>query len=222
MKPNLLATPLLLAALALGFVGCASTPEEAVPAAEAAKPAVDQATAEKAIADARSAMAEAKKLGNEWRDTDNLLKQAEEALAAGDYAKAVELANEARRQAENAIAQANSEKARLNGGATAGEDTAASRGAGAGANQYQVVRGDNLWNIAGKSDIYADSYQWPLIYKANRDQIKDADVIEVGQVFNINRNASAGDVAAAVKHAKTRGAWTVGVTEESDTAYLAQ
>lgn len=221
MKLNLFATPLLLAALAMGFVGCASTPEEAAPAAET-KPGVTQADAEKAIASAKASIAEAKKLGNEWRDTDALMKQAEEAFGAGDYAKATELANKAKAQADNAIAQANSEKARLNGGATAGEDAAASRGAGAGANQYQVVRGDNLWNIAGKSDIYADSYQWPLIYKANRDQIKDADVIEVGQVFNINRNASAGDVAAAVKHAKTRGAWTIGVTEESDTAYLAQ
>jgi nucleoid-associated protein YgaU len=216
MKLNLLATPLLLAALVLGFVGCASTPEETAPAEQ---PAVTQADAEKAIADAKAAMAEAKKLNNEWRDADDLLKQAEEAMAAGDYAKAVDLANKAKRMAENAIAQANAEKARLN---AAAEDAAATRKAGAGAGQYQVVRGDNLWNIAGKSDIYSDSYQWPLIYKANRDQIKDADLITSGQVLNIDRNASAADVAAAVKHAKTRGAWTLGVTEESDTAYLAQ
>lgn len=218
MKLNLFVAPLLLAALALGFVGCASTPEAAAPAAQ---PAVTQADAEKAIADARIVMAEAKKLNNEWRDADELLKQAEAAMAAGDYAKAVELANQARRMAENAVAQANAEKARLN---AAAEDAAATRRAGVvmGVNQYKVVRGDNLWNIAGKSDVYANAYQWPLIYKANRDQIKDADVIEVNQVFNIDRNASSADVAAAVKHAKTRGAWTIGVTEESDTAYLAQ
>jgi LysM domain/Domain of unknown function (DUF4398) len=215
MKLNLLATPLLLAALALGFVGCASTPEEAAPAEQG----VTQADAEKAIAAAKASIAESKALNNEWRDTGDLMKQAEEALGAGDYAKAVELANKAKAQADNAIAQAKSEKSRL---APAAEDTAATRGAVAGANQYQVVRGDNLWNIAGKSDIYADSYQWPLIYKTNRDQIKDADLIEVGQVFNIDRNASAAAVDAAIKHAKTRGAWTVGVTEESDTAYLAQ
>jgi hypothetical protein len=29
-------------------------------------------------------------------------------------------------------------------------------------------------------------------------------------------------VDAAVRHAKTRGAWSLGVTEESDKAYLAQ
>lgn len=213
MKLNLLATPVLLVALAMGFVGCASTPEE-----PAAQSTVSKAAAEKAIADAKAAIAESKKLNNEWTTTDELMKQAEEALGAGDYAKAVDLANQAKRMAENAIAQAKAEQARLNPAV----DSAASRGAMAGANQYKVVRGDNLWNIAGKSDIYADSYQWPLIYKANRNQIKDADLIEVGQVFDIDRNASAADVAAAVKHAKTRGAWTVGVTEESDTAYLAQ
>ena len=221
MRLNLLAAPLMLAALALGFVGCATTPEE--PAAAAAS-TVDKATAEKAIADAKSANAGAKKLNAEWRDTGDLIKQAEEALAAGDFAKAVALANQAQREAENAVAQAKSEQARLNPTATAAVDDSASRKASvtAGAGQYQVVRGDNLWNIAGKSEIYANSYQWPLIYKANRDQIKDADVISSGQVLNIDRNASAADAAAAVKHAKTRGAWSLGVTEESDTTYLGQ
>jgi nucleoid-associated protein YgaU len=219
MKLNIFVIPMLVAAMVLGFVGCASTPEATAPAADAN--AADKAAAEKAIADAKAALAEAKKMGAEWSTTGGLIKSAEEAFAAGDYAKATDLANQAKAQAENAIAQAKAEKDRMS---AAAEDNSASRGAGAmaGADQYKVVRGDNLWNIAGKADIYADSYQWPLIYKANRDQIKDADLIEVGQVFNIDRNASASDVAAAVKHAKTRGAWTLGVTEESDTAYLAQ
>lgn len=216
MKLNILATPLLLAAMVMGFVGCASTPEE--PAAEAT-PAVTQADADKAIAAAKASIAEAKKLNSEWSMTDDLMKQAEEAYGAGDYAKAVDLANQAKAMADAAIAQAKSEKARMG---AASQDDSATRKASAGADQYQVVRGDNLWNIAGKSQIYSDSYQWPLIYKANRDQIKDADLITSGQVLNIDRNASAADVAAAVQHAKTRGAWTLGVTEESDTAYLAQ
>jgi LysM repeat protein len=87
---------------------------------------------------------------------------------------------------------------------------------------YNVVRGDHLWGISSKSIIYGNPYQWPLIYKANRDKIKDADLIQPGQVFTINRNASAADVDAAVQHAKTRGAWKLGVVEESDTKYLAQ
>ena len=87
---------------------------------------------------------------------------------------------------------------------------------------YEVVNGDNLWNISGKPDVYADPYQWPLIYKANSDQIKDADLIYPGQVFTIDTAPASADVDAAIQHAKTRGSWSLGVVEESDKAYLAQ
>ena len=86
---------------------------------------------------------------------------------------------------------------------------------------YEVQRGDHLWGIASQPRIYGNPYAWPLIYKANSAKIKDADLIYPGQNFDINRGASAGDVDAAVRHAKTRGAWKLGVTEESDKAYLA-
>jgi nucleoid-associated protein YgaU len=85
---------------------------------------------------------------------------------------------------------------------------------------YEVQRGDHLWGIASQPRIYGNPYAWPLIYKANSAKIKDADLIHPGQNFDINRNASTGDLDAAVRHAKTRGAWKLGVTEESDKAYL--
>ena len=87
---------------------------------------------------------------------------------------------------------------------------------------YQVVRGDNLWDISGKSSVYGNPYQWPLIYKANSGQIKDADLIFPGQNLTIENNPSSSDVSAAVQHAKTRGSWSIGATEASDTAYLGQ
>lgn len=87
---------------------------------------------------------------------------------------------------------------------------------------YTVVRGDHLWGISAKPAIYGNPYQWPLIYKANRDKIKDADLIYPGQVFTIEKNPAQGEIDAAVKHAKTRGAWSLGVVEESDKAYLAR
>ena len=92
----------------------------------------------------------------------------------------------------------------------------------AGVTSYSVVDGDNLWDISGKENVYADSYQWPLIYKTNRDKIKDADLIYPGQVFDIDQNASASDIDAAINHAKTRGAWSVGDVEQSDLDYLAR
>jgi len=87
---------------------------------------------------------------------------------------------------------------------------------------YEVQRGDHLWGIASQPRIYGNPYAWPLIYKSNSAKIKDADLIYPGQNFDINRGASAADIDAAVRHAKTRGTWKLGVTEASDTAYLAQ
>ena len=85
---------------------------------------------------------------------------------------------------------------------------------------YEVNRGDHLWGISGSS--YGNPYKWPLIYKANSDKIKDADLIYPGQVLDIESDPSDADSAAAINHAKTRGSWSIGVTEESDKAYLAQ
>ena len=86
---------------------------------------------------------------------------------------------------------------------------------------YEVQRGDHLWGIAGQPRIYGNPYAWPLIYKTNSAKVKDADLIHPGQNLDINRSASSGDLDAAVRHAKTRGAWALGVTEDSDKRYLA-
>ena len=88
------------------------------------------------------------------------------------------------------------------------------------AKTYTVAKGDNLWSISAQSDIYGDPYQWPLIYKANSDQIKDADLIFPGQRFTIETGVSASDIDAAINHARNRGAWSLGVTEASDLNYL--
>lgn len=53
--------------------------------------------------------------------------------------------------------------------------------------KYTVIRGDNLWDISKKDDIYGNPYQWIRIYCVNKDQIKDADLIYPEQIFNIAR-----------------------------------
>ena len=50
---------------------------------------------------------------------------------------------------------------------------------------YKVVRGDNLWNIAKKEQLYDDPYMWPRIYRENKDQIKDPDLIYPKQVLGV-------------------------------------
>ena len=87
---------------------------------------------------------------------------------------------------------------------------------------YTVARGDHLWGISASPRIYGNPYQWPLIYKANTDKIEDADLIYPGQILTIDDNPSSGEIDAAVRHARSRGAWSVGVVEESDRAYLAR
>ncbi len=83
-----------------------------------------------------------------------------------------------------------------------------------------VENGDSLWHISSHDDIYNTPFNWPLIFKANQDQIKDADLIYPGQVLAIPRDMGQSAIDAAVAHAKNRGAWSVGPTEASDTAYL--
>ena len=53
---------------------------------------------------------------------------------------------------------------------------------------YTVMRGDFLWHIAGKSNIYGDVYAWMRIYTSNTDQIKDPDLIYTDQIFRIPRD----------------------------------
>ncbi|MHB1686553.1 MAG: LysM peptidoglycan-binding domain-containing protein [Ignavibacteriaceae bacterium] len=50
---------------------------------------------------------------------------------------------------------------------------------------YTVVKGDCLWNIAKKKDIYNNAFAWPNIYKANRDEIKNPNLIFPKQNFKI-------------------------------------
>jgi nucleoid-associated protein YgaU len=50
---------------------------------------------------------------------------------------------------------------------------------------YDVVKGDCLWNIAKKKEHYGNGFAWPVIYKANRDQIKNPDLIYPKQTFKI-------------------------------------
>ena len=86
--------------------------------------------------------------------------------------------------------------------------------------RYIVQSGDHLWGISGQAQVYGDSYQWPLLYKRNRDNIYDPDLIYPGQVLHIDREANEQQIQLAIDHAKTRGAWALGVVEKADIDYL--
>lgn len=185
------------------ITGCSQPQKEEKPAA----PEVKAST--QAIADAEAAIKKAKALNWIWRDTEKFLKKAKKAAKAGNEAEAVKNANIARKQAEDAVKQYYAEQGIDRSVQPAG-----------GVSTYTVAKGDSLWRISGKDEVYGDPYRWPLIYKANSAKIKDADLIYPGQDLDVNTAATSEEVDAAVRHAKTRGAWTIGVAEESDKAYL--
>jgi hypothetical protein len=64
---------------------------------------------------------------------------------------------------------------------------------------YLVLPGDSLWKIASKDAVLGDSLRWPLLYKANRDQIADPDLIEPHQDLAYKAVWPAQEVADALK-----------------------
>jgi len=66
---------------------------------------------------------------------------------------------------------------------------------------YVVKKGDTLPSIAARHEIYNDSYMWPLVYKANRDQIKDPKIIYVGQDLKIPREITMEEIIEARREA---------------------
>ena len=231
------------AVLSLGLAGgCATTSQSAPPAAEQNTAAKDAAA--KAIADAKAAYAEAEAKGYAWTTTGPLIAEAEKAFKAGDYQKATDLANKAKAEAEASINQyylakglANLQQLQKMQDMMTPEQLAQLKQAeqyyseskgkplydlteqllmemkNAKPGSYSVVKGDTLWGIAGKSDIYGNPFEWPLIYKANAAKIHDPDLIYPGQ-------DDQAQIDAAIKHAKTRGAWKLGQPTSSDLDYL--
>ncbi len=51
--------------------------------------------------------------------------------------------------------------------------------------RYRVVEGDWLSKIASMDKIYRDGKKWPLIYEANKDKIKNPNLIYPGWVLLI-------------------------------------
>ena len=65
---------------------------------------------------------------------------------------------------------------------------------------YTVRRGETLPQIAARSEIYNDSSLWPIIYRANRDQIRDPKQLWPGQVLKIPRHFSRDEAIDAKRY----------------------
>lgn len=69
---------------------------------------------------------------------------------------------------------------------------------------YSVRRGETLPQIAARPEIYNDASLWPLIYRANRDQVRDPYQLWPGQVLKIPRSYSRDEAAEARRQAVRR------------------
>lgn len=68
-----------------------------------------------------------------------------------------------------------------------GDSETTAAGASTAARTYTVVAGDSLSKIAQRE--LGDASRWHAIYDANRDTIKDPDLIHPGQVLKMPANA---------------------------------
>lgn len=53
---------------------------------------------------------------------------------------------------------------------------------------YDVRDGETLWTISAQPQVYNEGLLWPLLYKSNRDQIKDPRQIFPGQTLSVRRD----------------------------------
>lgn len=144
--------------------------------------------------------------------TSDELVAAQTALLSAESAKQEAeflVSKEKYKKALERIETAQADCLRANDSAVKAGIMAANRSA-AKPSRYTVKRGDSLWGISASTPIYANPFMWPLIYKANRDQIRDPDMIHPQQVFSVPRNYSQEEAATSIQRAKRRGPWRIG------------
>ncbi|MDD3801906.1 MAG: LysM peptidoglycan-binding domain-containing protein [Desulfuromonas thiophila] len=76
--------------------------------------------------------------------------------------------------------------------------------------EHRVRDGETLSSIAAQRSVYGDGLLWPLLYRANRDQIKDPRQIYPGQILTIPRGQSAADLENARETARQSGLFLPG------------
>ena len=59
---------------------------------------------------------------------------------------------------------------------------------------YVVQKGDSLWSIAAKPEIYGRATHWRRLFDANRDLLKNPDQLKAGMTLKIPRDEGAGEV----------------------------
>jgi nucleoid-associated protein YgaU len=161
---------------------CLETARQAIHAAEVA------GTTAQTLAPARGALASA----------EVALEHAEDLLAAGDVERAIS-------RLETALSDCFRAQELLGLTTTTTAQRMLEK-----PERYTVERGDTLWGISARDIIYNNPLMWPMIYKANRQQIRDPDLIFPKQILAIPRDYSPAEAEAAIRRARQRSSWRLG------------
>jgi hypothetical protein len=77
---------------------------------------------------------------------------------------------------------------------------------------YSVGERETLWTISAQPQVYGDGLLWPLLYQANRDQIKDPRQIFPGQTLSIRRDMTEKELEEARQRARESDIFPVPVS----------
>ena len=64
------------------------------------------------------------------------------------------------------------------------------QGAPASYDTYVLQKGDSLWSIAAKPEIYGSATRWRDLYEANRELLKSPDRVRPGMTLKIPRGSA--------------------------------
>ena len=200
------------------------------------------ADARSALVLATSRVAEAKHERPDWISADNVLALARSAAAQGDSARVISLSKQAMNWADLSLggqflAQANAQLqklyaytglsdaqlarvqeaeaavARNDGRAAYGITNALSEELRKSEKRHKVNRGESLWTISARPDIYANPFLWPLIWQTNKDTVKNPSNVREGQVLKIRPNPTVNEVVDAVTYAREHTGTRINIGE---------
>jgi hypothetical protein len=67
---------------------------------------------------------------------------------------------------------------------------------------YIVKKGDCLWSIAAKPSVLGDAFRWPILYKQNRDEIENPDLIEPREDLSYQKHYDSTEIDQAIRQAR--------------------
>jgi len=179
--------------------------DAAVARAEKALDSARQAESEKyAAADyngAKAKLDDAKRKAGDPCTITQATAVAGEAAAAADKTKAAAIAEKDRLEKERLAREA--EERRLREAEEARRRAEAEEVKKKTPETYVVQKGDYLWRISGKQEIYGKPIFWPVIYDANGNIISNANLIFPGQELRIPR-----DLSEEQRMEEVRKAWS--------------